>query len=495
MKFKKVLAGLAAVMCCLPCTLAGFAEETSGDMLRGDINLDNRVDIMDIILLNKAIYGKADLSDAQRQLADVDQNGTVDASDSLGIMKYVIRLIDSFDTLSHPKQLKNLSSGMKAETVSGKEADAAFISGQTAFYLNLFQHAAKENTGENVLVSPYSAMQALAMTANGADGQTKSEMEQVLGGLAMDDLNQYLYAQRISQLNEEVCKLNTANSVWYRDDTDRLQVNPDFLQINANYYDADAFSAPFDDTTVKDINNWVNEKTDAMIPELLDSIPKDIVMYLINAVAFDARWIDPYSVYQVREQNFTAADGTTQTAQMMYDDEEYLYLQDENATGFYKYYKGGKYAFMALLPNEDISIEDYISDLTPDSLYETLANPQKIEVHTGIPKFSYDYEILLNDTLIDMGMPTAFTEQADFSKTAHTASGLLYIDYVLQKTHIELNEIGTKAAAVTVVAETDEACIEPQEYKTVFLDHPFVYGIVDMDTHLPIFLGALMSVE
>lgn len=461
------------------------------DFFAGDVTMDGNVDILDVITLNKAILGKETLSKLQNKLADVNRDGKIDSSDALAVLKQIVGIPEEITITSNTV---NLSESVKSDEVTGKELDDTFIQSQTGFYLNLFQQAEKTNPDKNVLVSPYSAVQALGMTANGADGSTKAEMEQTLGGLPMETLNQYLYTQRTSQPNSEYCKLSTANSIWFRDDEERIKVHADFLQTNADYYSADAFKAPFDDTTVKDINSWCEEKTDGMIPELLEEIDGSAVMYLINAVVFDAKWSSPYNPeWDVKEADFTTWDGTVQKVQMMYSSNEYYYLEDEYATGFYKYYRGGDYAFAALLPEEGLSVDDYISSLTAESLQNTLSNPVNIETHTAMPKFSYDYDITLNQALQEMGMPEAFTGAANFSKMA-IANGL-FIGKVLQKTHIDVDEEGTKAAAVTVVEMNDGCELEEPEYKEVVLDRPFVYMIVDMHTHLPVFMGALKTVE
>ena len=382
---------------------------------------------------------------------------------------------------------QELTSDVTAQTVSGAEADDEFILGQTEFALSLLQNTAEDDT--NTLISPYSVMQALAMTANGADNETLSEMEKVLGGLSIEKLNEYLYTWRTSQPDSNECKLKTANSVWYRNDSDRITISPEFLQTNADYYNASAFSAPFDNSTVSDINTWISQNTDNMIPELLDKIDDNAAMYLINAVTFDAKWYSPYD--KAVDGEFTAYDGSVQKAEMMYSDEHY-YLEDDNGSGFYKYYEGGRYAFAALLPNEEISLSEYIDSLTPESLYNTLSNPQDINVEAGLPKFSYDYGVGLNDTLSKMGMPDAFTRDADFSKMAETDTGYLYINRVLHKTHIDVFEKGTKAGAATAIEMVDTAM--PMIEKTVILNRPFVYCIVDTKTSLPIFIGTLTSI-
>ena len=510
---KKLLAGLTALLCCfqtLP-VLTAFAE----DATLGDVTQDSRIDIMDVILVNKSIFGRETLTDAQIQAADVNKNQKVDTSDSLLMMQYIVKLIEDFDGDSSKLKLSefvtNLSESVKSESVTGRTADDAFISGQTEFYLNLFKNAVKqEEKDKNILISPYSVVQALGMTANGADGQTRSEMETVLGGgVALDDLNQYLYTQRTSQPDTENCKLRTANSIWYRDGGHLLSVEPDFLQINADYYGADAFKAPFDKTTAKDINKWCAFNTDNMITRLYDEkepLPEYTVMTLINAVCFDAKWSLPYMEYQIHENDFTAFDGTVSQVDMMYESNTYRnsqtsYIEDENAVGFRKYYSDGKYAFVAMLPDEGISIDEYVSGLTADSVQETLTNfyttDKKMILTTGLPQFSYDYDIGMNKMLAEMGMPTAFDENADFSKMGKTDTEKLFIGNVKHKTHIEVTAAGTRAAAVTAVEMVagDAAPVpEETEYKSVILDRPFVYYIVDTDTNLPIFMGAVEQI-
>lgn len=390
-------------------------------------------------------------------------------------------------------QSTNMTNNIQPQKVSAAEADEPFCAGQTAFALALLQQSVSADPESNLLVSPYSVMQALAMTANGADGETRTQMEDVLGGMPMDALNPYLYSMRMHQPNEEHCRLITANSIWMRDDAERIQVKPDFLQTNADYFDADAYKAPFDDSTCKEINQWCSDHTDSMIPELLKEINADSVMYLINAVLFDAKWASPYKDEPLN-RNFTALNGTLQTAPLMYSD-EHRYLEDDHAIGFMKYYEGGQYAFAALLPEEGLSPADYLAGLTADSLRETLTNPEKCDVRAGLPVFSYDYDTELSDVLQTMGMPLAFSGSADFSRMAETGTGELFISRVLHKTHIDVNTEGTRAAAVTAIEMTEGAALVEEEPKHVILDRPFVYMILDTETSLPVFAGVLNEIS
>jgi len=391
-------------------------------------------------------------------------------------------------------ELTDLSQGVSASVdVAGRSADAEFIGSIADFSIDLFKESITEK--QNSLVSPLSVMLALAMTANGADGETLSQMESLLGGgIALGELNKYLYTYANGLPNKDKSKLSIANSIWFRGDKNILQVEPDFLQKNADYYDAAAYRAAFDAKTVRDINDWVKKNTDGMIDSILNEITDDAMLYLINAIAFDARWQSVYYKENVRKEIFTDITGTTNNVEFMYS-AEYTYLDDGMATGFIKPYEGGDYSFAALLPNEDISIETYIDNLTGEGLLDTFNDVQRDTlVYASMPKFEYDYGIRMNDALKILGIPDAFDiAKADFSKIGKSSSGNLFVSSVIHKTFISVDELGTKAGAVTMVA-TASGSSGPSDPKIVHLDRPFVYAIIDNATNLPIFIGTLMTV-
>lgn len=391
-------------------------------------------------------------------------------------------------------QAADLMEGVKANAVPDKAADDAFTQSQMRLAVDLFQSSVLESKDENVLISPLSIQLALAMTANGADGDTKVEMEALLGGeISLGDLNEYLYSYVNNLPSAEKYKLQIANSIWFRDDEGRLQVEKDFLQNNADYYGAQAYKAAFDDQTLKDINSWVDDHTDGMIDSILDQIDEDAVMYLINALVFDAEWQHVYDKSDVYKGKFTNIGGTEKQVDMMHS-EETVCLQDEYATGFMKPYSGSKYSFAALLPNEDVDIYEYIAGLTGEELMETLSTPQLGMVMATLPKFSYEYELTMNDVLKELGMPSAFSsDTADFSKMAHSSRGNIFIGEVLHKTFISVDELGTKAGAVTKVEMNDESA--PMSEWVVNLNRPFVYMIIDNETNLPVFIGTVMDVQ
>ena len=361
------------------------------------------------------------------------------------------------------------------------------------FGVRLFKTSMEE--GENTLISPLSVLYALAMTANGADGETLAQMEQVLG-MGVDNLNSYMLAYLDLLPETKDYKMSLANSIWFKDDPN-FAVEQSFLQTNADYYGAGAYKAAFDEGTRNDINNWVKEHTDGMIPEIIDEIPDEAIMYLVNALAFDAKWADEYEEHQIREGRFTMEDGTRQDVDMMHS-EEYTYLEDDMATGFIKYYKDRKYAFVAMLPNEGVSVSQYVDSLTGEHLRELLNNPQDLTVFASIPKFETEYDIEMSEVLQEMGMTDAFDYRvADFSKLGtYNVDGMnICINRVLHKTFISVSEQGTRAGAATAVEMVAEGAMEIVEFKEVVLDRPFVYMLIDCETNLPFFIGTMMNVN
>ncbi len=388
-------------------------------------------------------------------------------------------------------QAKNLVENMTPKDVEPTTDLSSQNGAVTDFAIRLFQNT--NTTTENTLISPLSVLCALSMTANGANAESLEEMEQVLG-MTPEDLNQYLYTYVQNLPQGENYKLSFANSIWFTDD-ERFAVREDFLQTLTDYYGADVYAAPFDHQTCKDINNWVKENTDGMIPEILDQIPPNAVMYLINAFAFDARWSEVYKKHQVRDGDFTKEDGSTEKADFMYST-EHSYLEDEQATGFLKYYKGGKYAFAALLPKEGVSLSQYIASLSGDALHSLLSEPIYTTVHAAIPKFESEYSVEMSEILKAMGMTSAFDPAtADFTDLGSSTAGNIYINRVLHKTYISVEEDGTRAAAVTAVEPGDGAAIEQEEPKEVYLDRPFVYMLIDCENSIPFFIGTMTDTE
>ena len=238
---------------------------------------------------------------------------------------------------------------------------------------------------EGVLLSPVSVLYALGMTANGASCDTLTQLEQAMG-MDLTALNDYLYTYRMSlPENTKKCKLSLSNSLWLRD---IFRVDDAFLDTCANYYGAEAYRSAFDDSLVTDLNRWVDNKTDGMISSLLDQPPTDRTMlYLVNAVCFDAKW--------------------RETADLLWSKES-VYLSDDNTTGFMKYYDGGRYAFVGLLPGEGVPIADYVAGLTGGKLHALLNEHRYGTVEAAIPRFTASSSLELSDALKAMGVTDAF---------------------------------------------------------------------------------------
>jgi serpin B len=283
--------------------------------------------------------------------------------------------------------------------------------------------------------------------------------------------------------------LSIANSIWFTNEN--FNVNQDFLQTNADYYAADIYKTKFDKRAVKDVNSWVNKKTDGMIKDLIDEFDPATVMCLVNALAFEAEWSEPYQKGDVNDEKFTKEDGTKQDAELMYSTES-SYISDENSSGFIKHYSGHRFAFSAILPNEDISVSEYINSLDGASLSDMLSNAKNATVRTSLPKFEFEYGVKLNDVLKTMGMTDAFDpKSADFSGIS--SDNGLYIGEVMHKTYIQVAEKGTRAGAATSVEMLDGSA-EPEEIYEVYLNRPFIYMLIDLQSNTPLFIGTVMEI-
>ena len=500
---KHIAAALALCIVSGTCAapLSTFADETTVPVY-GDVNLDQKIDVSDAVLLARfaAEDRTASITADGRINADVNRDGNLTSDDTLQILEYISKKRAVLGVEQPPQPVGKsvcLTENLNAETVEGKKADSAFVDAQLGFTANLLRETdlieskecGENEAPKNLMISPLSVSLALGMATNGAKGETLAEMEKLLGGdLGIDNLNAY-YADYVKNLpSQEGAEMHIANSIWARDNAARLIVPDAFLRTTKSYYNADFYKAPFDETTVEDINGWVNDNTKGMIPKLIDRIEYNQIMYLINAVAFDGAWEWPLLDEQVREGKFTLADGTDVTADMMHD-ELGVYLDDGRATGFMKDYKGGKYSFAAVLPNEGTTVADYIKDMNADSLKKLLDSASYETVYTTLPKFNFDYGTSLVPALQNMGMNIAFTDEADMTGMNEIPG--TRISNVIHKTYIQVDEKGTKAAAVTAISAADG--VMPEEPKHVNLNRPFLFMIVDNENKLPVFIGYVMD--
>lgn len=401
------------------------------------------------------------------------------------ICSVAVLLIISLVGCGMTASANDLMSGITANKVKKISLDDDFLNREFSFSTKLFDEIYKVSESKNVVISPLSVQLALAMTANGAKDATLKEMEDLLGdGMDIDLLSKYLYSYTSSLSSSKKAKLSIANSIWFNDNDEFPPVKESFLQKNADYFGAGLYKIPFNDEALNDINAWVSKNTDGMIDKMIDEISPSTLMFLINAICFDAEWETKYEPEDISDGKFTSLYGKIQDVEFM-SSQESLYLDDGSATGFIKNYAGGKYSFAALLPNENVDLSKYIGTLK-DTLKDTIKNAENSSVSAYIPKFTFDYGIRLNEVLAALGMEKAFSVQADFSGICN---GDIFISRVLHKAKIILDADGTKAAAATSVEIKCMGTI--QEEKTVYLNRPFVYMIIDNETQLPIFMGTV----
>lgn len=375
--------------------------------------------------------------------------------------------------------VRDLTEGISKNESASKAPDDEFKAAASSFAAELFKD--NYSKGKTTLVSPLSVLTALALVQNGAQGNTLAQLEQALGGLDRDTLNAYMraYCDFLTESEE----LKIANSVWTDSSAEAKRA---FLQKAVDSYSAQLFSAPLSDPkTVESINSWAKKNTDGMIPKIIEKADRYAVMMLVNAIAFDAKWETPYKRSDIEKLEFTSYSGSKKKTDFMCSTEN-VYLKDGGAVGFMKPYKNGRFAFAALLPDENTGIDDYVASLSGDKLMKIFSSAKHgNEVNVKMPKFRTEYSTQLIDTLKKMGVKDAFDRKtADFSSLIENRDA--YIATVVHKTFIEVDENGTRAAASTLVGADTMSLMEPY---SVCLNRPFVYMIVDTETNLPLFIG------
>lgn len=350
---------------------------------------------------------------------------------------------------------------------------------------------------KNTLISPTSIITALAMTGNGSSGNSETNFNNFFGADKNTLNNELKDLIDSMQSDKEGEKLNIANSIWYNKNSG-LKVKDTFLDIVEKIYQANITGMNFlnKESASAQINDWVSNKTDKMIQEIIQPshLTSDTQMILINSVLFDYKWAKQYVEYQVEEGKFYGQDKTGNVQYL--NSAEYSFIETDDAIGTRKPYQGGRYNFVGLMPRDpNTDLNDFVQSLTPDKLKSIIDSEQKVKTNVKIPKFEYDYSTSLKDSLMKLGLKDEFDEEkADFSNMYELKNkgANIYIDDVLHKTRIELSEAGTKAAAVTAVimATTSIDLTEPEE---VHFDRPFLYMIYDTESELPVFLGTIIN--
>ena len=364
------------------------------------------------------------------------------------------------------------------------------VKANNTFGLDIFGRIYEDEAKTNFMISPLSISMALSMAYNGAETTTKEEMSKALRveDFSRDELNA-TYQSLIEALTTVDPKvvLEIANSIWYRD---TYTVEQSFLNVNNTFYDAEVNESDFTDPgTVDLINQWVSDKTHEKIPSIIQEIPAEAVLYLLNAIYFNGTWTQEFNPESTRELSFQLEDETWVATEMMHKLDTLNYLSNDTFSAIELAYGEGNFNMMVMLPNDDKTVADIISQMDKDNWEEWQnAFNTTTSVDIILPKFKIEYEITLNKILKAMGMQQAFTNMADFSGINENKD--LFISFVKHKTFVEVDEEGTEAAAVTIIGfETTDVDPANKDKISFHCTKPFFFVITEKSTGAILFMG------
>ena len=361
------------------------------------------------------------------------------------------------------------------------------------FGFALFDQLRQATPDKNVLVSPTSVALALAMAYNGAGGETQTAIADALRlhGLNMDQINQGNQAltQYLTQLDPEVA-LEIANSLWVNQD---LPVRADYIAQMQASYAAEVAALEFGTPAATDrINNWVKAQTRDRIPTIVDDLPADQLLVLVNAVYFKGAWSEAFEPEQTRDRSFTLANGETIQHPLMAQQSDYLYLETDQFQAVSLPYGNGSLSFEVILPAQGTDLADLAAELTPENWQSWMGEMRSRPGEIQLPKFQFDYEADLIPALQALGMGIAFEQgRADFSGLSELEA---FINQVRHKTFIEVNEAGTEAAAATAIGIMPTSIpMPPEDPFEMVVDQPFVAAIRDRSNGALLFVGAILD--
>lgn len=358
------------------------------------------------------------------------------------------------------------------------------------FAFDIFRQLNKEDGDENIFISPLSISTALSMAYQGAGSTTKEAMAKALGygGIDTEELNKS-YRKLLGHLKktDKKVELNISNSIWIRDDE---PVNDAFLKTNKKIFNAKAEVMDFSKNSTADtINKWISESTKGKVQRMIEPpINPDVFMYLINAIYFKGQWTDSFNKDKTFSSTFNSGSGKKADVMMMSRTGSVEYASGDNYRAVRLPYGKGKTAMYVILPDESISMDEFIESLQPDFWDELNSSLTKTDdVILRIPRFKLEYGIKeLKDSLSALGMSEAFSKNADFSGIRDNTC----ISSVMHKAVIEVNEEGSEAAGVTVVMMKATSAAEPIRF---IADRPFIFAIADKDTDTILFLGKVTT--
>lgn len=373
-------------------------------------------------------------------------------------------------------------------------ADKTLAESGNKFGLTLFREIVAEEPDTNIFISPLSVSLALGMTYNGANGETRTAIQQTLElhDLAIEEVI-WSFKNLIDVLSNLDPKVifEIANSIWYRNG---IAVKDEFLNLNQTYFNAEIDALDFNnDASCDIINNWVDEKTHGKITEILKPpIDSATIMFLINAIYFKGDWTIQFDPEYTREASFHLIDGSSNKCNMMTMQDTLGYLENAYFQAVDLPYGDGDFSMTIFLPKADNGgdVNALASILTKTNLENWLGSFAEEEILLYMPKFEVEYGIKLKEILTALGMGIAFTPgMADFTNIADLE---LYINDVRHKTYIKVDEVGTEAAAVTIV-EIMMTSTEPPTFKTMRINHPFLFVIREHSSESILFMGKITN--
>lgn len=383
------------------------------------------------------------------------------------------------------------------QTVDFSCADQPTVCDLTAangnFAIDIFKKInSEEPSDKNIFISPFSISTALTMTANGAADQTLEKMRNTLKindlELASVNASYKTLLETLPNLDANT-KLKIANSIWPQVD---FPVLPGFLQTNSTNFDSEVIPVDFKNATpvIAQVNGWVKDKTEGLIPETLTSLPDNLVMLLINAIYFKGTWRTEFDPEDTHQADFFAPSGAVPVDMMHIQESDFAYFQNGLFQAIDLPYGDSIYSMSVFLPSENHTVNDIIAEMNPAAYNMWLSSFYKQPVELFLPKFKMGYDIRLKKTLSDMGMAVAFSDNADFSKIS--TAGHLAIGDVIHKAVVEVSEKGTEAAAVTVVEIINTSIpVTP----IVNVNRPFLFVIRDNKTKCILFMGKIVNPE
>ena len=371
--------------------------------------------------------------------------------------------------------------------------EAEMVSASNTFGFNLLKQVNTSFADSNVFMSPLSASMALGMTMNGAEGTTFEEMRTALGfgARTYQELNSS-YESLITLLRglDPKVEFKIANAIYYDIADIGAAIEPTFLSESRDYFDAEVKGLDFRrPETVDTVNAWANQNTNGRIPKIIDQIQAQIVMLLMNAIYFKGDWRAAFKTSETTDDQFHALRGAAVPVRMMHRKGGFRSGRTANATVAELPYGGDAFVMTILLPDEGVNINTFVAGLSATSWQQATTNLRDSEVDLYLPKFKLAWEDMLNDELKALGMRQAFVpDGARFTRISRSMGDKLYIDFVKQKAFVDVNEVGTEAAAVTVVGIGVTSAPVP-----VRIDRPFVFALRERLSGSVLFLGKIVE--